>query len=113
MVEKSATLILDDASRKLTVESKQQPLAVAYDEIRKVIFDPRYHLCYLESGKSGGDVRLYMLRVGEGSWDEVTAKVKESLGDLVQVADLRNGEKIDKSTLKDLQSSHSLKVGKV
>ena len=74
MVEKSATLILDDASRQLTVQSKHQPLQVSYDEIRKVIFDPWFHWCYLESGTSGDAARPYVLRVGEDSWIQVAAK---------------------------------------
>jgi hypothetical protein len=51
-----------------------------------------------------------VLRVGENSWDKVVEKMKGAFGDRVLVSDTREGEKVDRNTLKDLQSTHTLKV---
>ncbi len=113
MVETSATLILDDASKKLQVKSSERPLDVAYADVQKIIFDSRFFWCYIESRKAGGPPQAYMLRIDDGSWDKVTAKVKESLLDRVIMAEARNGEAIEHDAVKYSHSSHSVKVDKV
>src|SRR5437588_2788402 len=39
LVDKDATLVLDDSSRKLIVKNPEHPLEVGYDDIQKVVFD--------------------------------------------------------------------------
>lgn len=44
MVEKGADLVLDDASRRLIVKSRQKPLDINYDDVQKMIFEVTTHV---------------------------------------------------------------------
>jgi hypothetical protein len=69
--------------------------------------------CYIEYKKPDGSVQPYMLEIDKESSPKVIAKMQAILGDKVTVAEFaEKEEKIDKDTLKDLQSKHEMKVEK-
>jgi hypothetical protein len=140
LVDKSADLIFDDTARKLTVRCVQHPLDIGYDAVQRVVFDVSHHMrggnlgaaigglvgaaimskhvndywFYLEYEDSQGKVIPYMLEIDKESSPQVIEKAQASFPGKVTVADFpEKEEKIDKATLKALQTKHSLKVDKV
>jgi hypothetical protein len=139
LVDKDADLILDDAAQTLKVKNDEKPLQVGYGEIQKVVFDVSTHMrggalgqviggltgaalqaahvedywCYLVYRDSAGTVQHYMLEIDKESSPKAIEKMKAIFGDRVTVAEFAEKEdKIEKDTLKDLQSKHSLKIDK-
>ncbi|MCL4488920.1 MAG: DUF2846 domain-containing protein [Chloroflexi bacterium] len=111
MVEKSAQLILDDSARRLLVKSPDRPLDVKYEDVTDVILDQRFNWCYIEYKRPDGSLAPEVLRA-ENSWAALGEKLKNTLGNRVRVSETREGLSIEKATLKDRDSSHSLTVDK-
>ncbi len=139
LIDKVATLTLDDATRKLTVVQEggsDRNLNVGYDDVQKVIFDVTTHMrggalsqmvgglagaaiaskhvndywCYLEYKKPDGSTAPYLIEVKKESSEQVIAKMKATFGDKVTVAEFpEQAEEVDKSQLKALQTKHEQK----
>jgi hypothetical protein len=129
LVEKDATLIFDDAGRKLTVKSSDHPVSASYDDIQKVVFEvtmrPRVfmrqitgqrvkaHWGFIEYKRPDGSVQSVMLLIPEESSLKVVEKAQALFGTKVAVADFaEHDEEIKKETLKDLQSKHEMTADK-
>ncbi len=137
LVDKDATLVLDDSVRKLTVRNQEHPLDVGYGDVQKVVFDVStrmrggamsqmvgglagsaiaskhvsHYWCYLEYKAPEGTARPYMLEIPKESSEKVIERMKAIFGDKVTIAEFpEHEEKIEKNTLKDLQSKHDLRV---
>jgi hypothetical protein len=137
LVDKDATLVLDDSSQKLIVRNQEHPLEIGYDDIQKVVFDVstrmrggamsqmvgglagaaiasvhvNHYWCYLEYKGQEGTARRYMLEVPKESSEKVIEKMKATFGEKMTIAEFpEHEEKIEKNTLKDLQSKHDLRV---
>lgn len=133
LVDKSAALTFDDSARLITVKSGK-PLTIRYDDVQKVVFDVTTHmrggaLGQLMGGVSGAlmqaknvnDYWFYVeqkdgtrtvMEVPKETSSAVIEKAKALFSDRVSDYPTRQGEKIEKDTLKDLQSQHSLKRDK-
>jgi hypothetical protein len=143
LVERSADLIFNDATRRLILKSKEQPLDASYDEITKVIFEVtehmrgmnkksflgtlaggaivgavvgggrvRDHLCYLEYTRKGDAPQPYVIEIAKDSIDQVKVKMNTVFPGRVQISEPLEGEKIEKQTLRDLDSKHDVKIVK-
>ncbi len=140
LVDKDVDLVFNDVAKHLSVRGLHHPLEVDYGDIRRAVFDVSTHMrggglsqvvggmtggaiaskkvsdywFYLEYAKPDGSVGYHMLEVDKDHADEVMDKVKQAIGeDKVNVARFEEKEaKIEKDTLKDLQSKHDLKVDK-
>jgi len=138
--DKEADLIFDDGMRKLTVKNAENPLGLTYDEIQRVVFDVSTHMrggavgqmvgavagapglaissahvndywCYIEHRGTDGVTHSYLLEIDKGSSQKVIDKMRALFGEKVTIADFPEKEsKIEKDTLKDLQSKHDLNV---
>lgn len=68
---------------------------------------------YLSYRQSGQDTKPYLMEVSRDSSDEVIEKAKRIFGDRVMIVDFpEKAMKVDKDTLKDLQSKHQLKINR-
>jgi hypothetical protein len=105
-------LTLNAASHQLTIKSKERPLDVKYDDIREVIFDPHYHYVYLGYRKANGSTEPYMLWVEPEVWDKVVDSFKGAFGSRVTITEVRVGEKIERSALRNDKSSFKVTVDK-
>ena len=139
LVDKSADLILDDGARQLVVKSPDRPLSVGYDAIHKVVFDVSTHMrggalsqivggvagaviasqhvndywCYLEYMDKGGTVQPYMIEISKESSPNLIEKMRTVFAEKVTVTEFtEKSEPVEKSTVKELQSKHDLKVDK-
>jgi hypothetical protein len=139
LVDKDADLVLDDGAQKLIVRNDQKPLDITYGDVQKVVFDVSTHMrggglgevigglagaalqaghiqdywCYIEYKKPDGSVQPYMLEIDKDSSTKVIEKMKAIFGDKVTVAEFaENEEKIEKDTLQDIKSKHSMKIDK-
>ena len=139
LIDKKADLILNDSSQRLVVKSKHRPLDIAYEKVQKIVFDVSTHMrggalgeilggatgaaltathvsdywCYIGYKAQDNSVRHYMLEIDKESSPKAIEKMQGIFGDKVVVADFEEkGGKIDKKTLKDLQSKHKLKIDK-
>jgi hypothetical protein len=140
LIDKVATLTLDDAERRLTIvqnETGDRNLNVGYDDVQRVIFDVTSHMrggalsqlvggiagaaiagkhvsdywCLLEYKKKDGSTAPYLIEVKKESSEQVIAKMKSVFGDKVTVADFaEQPADFDKQQLKALQSKHDLKI---
>lgn len=137
LVDKDAHLTLDDRAGKLIVKNDERPLEVSYGDIQKVVFDVSTHMrgggmsqmiggiagaaiaskhvndywCYIEYKKPDGSVQPYMLEVEKEAAPALIEKMQAILSSKVAVAEFaEKEEKIEKDTLKDLQSKHDLEV---
>jgi hypothetical protein len=139
LVDKSAELVLDDGARQLVVKNAERPLTVGYDAIQKIVFDVSTHMrggamsqliggvagaviagqrvndywCYLEYRDSGGTVQPYMIEVPKESSANLIEKMRAVFAEKVTVTEFtEKDEPVEKSTLKELQSKHDIKVNK-
>lgn len=134
LVDKTVDLVFDDTARQVTVKSSEKPVTIAYDDVRKVVFDVTTHmrggaLGQMLGGISGAMVQAkhvndYWFYIGQSSGSytvleipkeaspRVIDKAKALFGDKVVEYPTQQGEKIEKETLKDLQSKHSLNEDK-
>lgn len=137
LVDKDADFILDDTARKLTVKNEQHPLEVNYDDIQRVVFDVStrmrggamsqmvgglagaaiaskhvsHYWCYIEYKKGDSPAQKYLVEFPKDESPQAIERMKAALGDKVTVSDFPEQEaKVEKNTLKDLQSKHELKV---
>lgn len=137
LVDKDASLTLDDGARKLIVKNDERPLEVSYGDIQKVVFDVSTHMrgggmsqvigglagaavaskhvndywCYIEYKKPDGSVQPYMLEIQKEAAPALIEKMQATFSGKVAVAEFaEKEEKIEKDTLKDLQSKHDIKV---
>jgi len=130
LVDKDASLTFDDGARRLTVTSSGPSLSIPYDDVRRVVFDVTTHmrggaLGQLMGGVAGAiiqarhvnDYWFYIeqrdgihtvLEVPKETSAAVIGKAKAVFADRALEYETRQGEKIEKDTLKDLQSRHSL-----
>jgi hypothetical protein len=70
-----------------------------------------HYWCYLEYKGQEGTARRYMLEVPKESSEKVIEKMKATFGEKMTIAEFpEHEEKIEKNTLKDLQSKHDLRV---
>ncbi len=110
---------------------------MGYDDIEKVVFDVStrmrggamsqvvgglggvaiaskhvsHYWCYIEYKTADGSTRKYMVEFPKDESQQAIEKVKTALGDKVTVAEFPEQEaKIEKNTLKDLQSKHEDKA---
>jgi hypothetical protein len=134
LVDKTVELIFDDTGRQISVKSSERPVTIAYDDVRKVVFDVTTHMrggalgeiiggipgAILEA-KHVNDYWFYVeqtsglfavLEIPKDSSAQVIDKAKALFGDRVSEYPTQQGEKIEKETLKDLQSKHSLNADK-
>jgi hypothetical protein len=140
LVDKDVNLIFNDSGKRLLVKGDYKPLELGYGDIQKAVFDVSAHMrggalsqvigglagaaiasakvndywCYLEYKKPDGSAGAHMLEIDKEHSQEVIDKMKAIAGaDKVIVAQFAEKEdKIEKNTLKDLQSKHDLKVDK-
>jgi hypothetical protein len=137
LVDKDATLVLDESSRKLTIRNHEHGLDVNFDDVQKVVFDVstrmrggamsqmvgglagaaiaskhvNHYWCYMEYKAPDGTARPYMVEVSKESSEKFIEKMKSIFRDKVTIAEFAEHEdKIEKDTLKDLQSKHDMKV---
>ena len=137
LVDKDAHLTLDDGAGKLIVKNDERPLDVSYGDIQKVVFDVSTHMrgggmsqvvggiagaamaskhvndywCYIEYKKPDGSLQPYMLEVEKEAAPALIEKMQAILSGKVTIAEFaEKEEKIEKDTLKDLQSKHDLEV---
>jgi hypothetical protein len=137
LVDKDAHLTLDDGAGKLIVKNDERPLEVSYSDIQKVVFDVSTHMrgggmsqvvggiagaamaskhvndywCYIEYKKPDGSLQPYMLEVEKEAAPALIEKMQAILSGKVTIAEFaEKEEKIEKDTLKDLQSKHDLEV---
>jgi len=69
--------------------------------------------CYIEYEAQDNSMRHQMLEIDKESSPKAIEKMQGIFGDRVVIAEFKEkGEKIDKKTLKDLQSKHKLKIDK-
>jgi hypothetical protein len=130
LVDKAANLVFDDGTHHLTVKSSEKPVTIGYDDVRKVVFDVTTHmrggaLGELIGGVTGAliqakhvnDYWFYVeqkdgartvLEIPKEFSLAVMEKAKSVFGDRVSEYETRQGDKVEKETLKDLQSKHSL-----
>ena len=134
LVDKAVDLVFDDTARQITVKSSEKPVTIAYGDVRKVVFDVTTHmrggaLGQMLGGISGAIVQAkhvndywFYIEQSSGSYTvlevpkeaspQVIDKAKALFGDRVSEYPTQQGEKIEKETLKDLQSKHSLNEDK-
>ncbi len=139
LIDKDVDLVFDDTAQKLIVRSTEKPLDISYGDVERVVFDVSSHMrggamsqmvgglvgaamaakhvndywCYLEYKDKEGRTRKYMLEIDKESSAQVIEKMKGLMGEKVTVAEFpEKEEKIEKNTLKDLQSKHDLKIEK-
>ena len=137
LVDKDADLTLDDGARKLLVKNDERPLELSYGDIQKVVFDVSTHMrggglsqvvgglagaamaskhvndywCYIEYKKPDGSVQSYMLEIEKEAAPTFIEKMETVFSGKVTVAEFaEKDEKLEKDTLKDLQSKHDMKV---
>jgi hypothetical protein len=132
LVDKEGDLRFDDDARKLTFSSDAgDHVAIAYDDITKVVFDQttrmrggpvaylsvpgiiaagqhiNFYWFYVEY-KNGDRTDPVLFDVPKGSSEKVIAKARDLFGSRVTVADLpETGEEIDPKTLADFKSKHT------
>jgi len=134
LVDKTVDLVFNDTARQLTVKSAEKAVTIAYGDVRKVVFDVTTHmrggaLGQMLGGISGAMVQAKhvndywfyieqttgsytVLEVPKEASPQVIDKAKALFGDKVSEYPTQQGEKIEKETLKDLQSKHSLNEDK-
>src|SRR5258706_3950544 len=134
LVDKTVDLVFDDTARQLSVKSTEKPVTIAYDDVRKVVFDVTTHMRggafgQMMGGISGAviqskhvsDYWFYVeqtsgsysvLEIPKDAAPQVIDKAKAVFGAKVSEYPTQQGEKIEKETLKDLQSKHSLNEDK-
>ncbi len=134
LIDKTVDLVFDDAARQIAVKSSEKPVTIAYADVGKVVFDVTAHmrggaLGQMLGGISGAMVQAkhvndYWFYIGQASGSytvleipkeaspQVIDKAKALFGDKVFEYPTQQGEKIEKETLKDLQSKHSLNEDK-
>lgn len=139
LIDKDADLVLNDKTQKLTVKNDLKPLDIRFEDIQKVTFDMSTHMrgggmsqligglagaamaskhvndywCCLEFQTPGGESKVYFLEIDKDASPKIIETMKAILGNKVEIADFPEKEgKIEKETLKDLQSKHDLKVDK-
>ncbi len=141
LVDKSVDLVFDDSAKQLTVKGYEKPVTISYDDVEKAVFDVTTHMrggavgqLLVASGSVAGGVagiiveakhvndywfyigqksgRYTVLEIPKELSPQVIDKAKATFGDRVSEYPTQQGEKIEKETLKDLQSKHSLKGDK-
>ena len=134
LVDKSATLSFDDSAKQLIVKSSGKPVTIAYGDVSKGIFDVTTHmrggaLGQLMGGVTGvlvqakhvNDYWLFIeqkdgshtvLEIPKEIAPAVIEKAKSLFGEKISEYETKQGDKVEKETLKDLQSKHSLKLAK-
>ena len=140
LVDKSVDLTFNDTAHRLIAKGFEKGVTIAYDDVRKVVFDVTTHMRGGALGELAGlapfggaiagsmiqarhvnDYWFYIeaksgsytvLEIPKESSPMVIDKVKAVFGDKVSEYPTRQGEKIEKETLKDLQSKHSLRDDK-
>ena len=134
LIDKSGDLVFDDTERRLVMKSSDKPVSIPYDDVQKVIFDVTTHmrgggLGQVLGGVTGAMIQAkhvndYWFYIGQTSGahtvleipkessPQVIDKAKAIFGDKVVEYPTQQGEKIEKDTLKDLQSKHSLDENK-
>ena len=137
LVDKDADFFLDSAAGKLTVTNAEHGLDVKFDDIQNIVFDVStrmrggamsqvvgglagaaiaskhvsHYWCYIEYKTGDGSTHQYMVEFPKDESPQAIDKVKAALGDKVKVTAFEEQqEKIEKDTLKDIQSKHELKV---
>lgn len=140
LVDKDVNLMFDDGGKRLYVKGEFKPLDISYGDIQKVVFDVSTHMrggglsqvvgglagaaiasakvndywCYLDYKKPDGSISYHMLEIDKEHSAEVIDKMKAAAGEgkVVVAAFAEKEDKIEKNTLKDLQSKYNLKVDK-
>ena len=140
LVDKSVDLTFDDTAHRLIVRGSEKEVTIAYDDVRRVVFDVTTHMRggavgqLVDLAPFGGaiagpmiqarhvnDYWFYIqpksgpytvLEIPKESSPMVIDKANAIFGDKVSEYPTRQGEKIEKGTLKDLQSKHSLRDDK-
>jgi hypothetical protein len=155
-VESSASLIFDDSSRKVLVESGQKPVQINYDDVAQVIFDWRLHIhrrglakefglgaltdavgrvsepvgrtvenrldataineltdrTMMIQTNTRGSMPPFEVEIGIDDANRVLAKAKQVFDKKVYVPDVQIGFEIDKKTLKDAGTKHTVTISK-
>jgi hypothetical protein len=136
LIDKVATLTMDDESHKLTVVQEggsDRNLNIGFDDVQKVVFEVTTHMrggalsimvgglagaaiagkhvndywCYLEYKKPDGSTAPYLIEVKKEVSEQVIAKMKATFGDKVTLAEFpEQAEDVDKNQLKALQLKH-------
>lgn len=140
LVDKSGTLKFDDTAKKLAFrDDAGDSLDISYADVQKAVFEVTTHMrggamsqlvggipgammaskhvndywFYLEYKTEGGKSDTYLLEVEKDSSAAVIDKAKAVFGDQVTIAEFpQQSAELQKSTLKDLQSKHDLKVNR-
>jgi hypothetical protein len=140
LVDKSVNLTFDDKAHQLIAKGLEKEVTIAYGDVRKVVFDVTTHMRggavgelvdlvpftgavagNMIQAKHVNDYWFYIettsgpytvLEIPRESSPMVIDKAKAVFGDKVSEYPTRQGEKIEKDTLQDLESKHSLRDDK-
>lgn len=140
LVDKTGTLRFDDKARQLSFKDDAgDAIDVAYDDVRKAVFEVTTHMrggamaqvigglggaalgakhvndywFYLEYKDKDAKVQNFLMEVEKESSAAVIDKAMAIFGERAEVAEFREkSAEVQKTTLKDLQSKHDLKVNK-
>jgi hypothetical protein len=133
---KNVDLVFDDKLKHFIVKYSEKPIVVSYDSVQKIVFEADQHmgegnLGFLLGGVVGAaifdgsmannywcnveyrnhDIEYCTLEIEKKSSEKIINKMKSIFSDKVIMVDFpEKAVEIDKETLKDLQSKHSMKV---
>lgn len=136
MLEKTASLVFDNSTSTLAVESSGRPLHVHYSDIERVVFEETSHMrggklgyaiggsigdtiregivrdywCYLEYRAPSGTTRSCLIEVPKSMSAAVTERMKGLFGDRVTVSSFPAGHEVESKSLKARDSSQAHKA---
>lgn len=140
MIEHDVDLVFDDSTRQLIVRRGPKPLTVAYDMVEMLTFEATTtwtierglyairpvgrvpgpgvpsvaandYFLYFEYRTPDGIRQRYLLKIDKDSSAEVLEKAKNIFGGRIKVPEFpESARKVDRKTLKDVGSKHSLKI---
>jgi hypothetical protein len=139
MVDKEIDLTFQDTEQRLVTRGEHKPVSIPYGQAQQVVFDVNTHMrgggmsqvvggivgaamaakhvqdywCYVVYKTEAGAAATYLMEVDRESAEAVINKMKSVFGDKVSVTQFEETfAAIEKDTLKDLQSKHSVEVNK-
>lgn len=141
LVDKSVDLAFDDSAHRLIVKRSEKEITIAYDDVRKVVFDVTTHMRGVTTAGAlvglipiAGEIAgpkimgkhindywflyrtnlwfLTVLEIPKESSPMVIDRAKAVFSDKVSEYPTQQGENIEKGTLKDLQSKHTIRDDK-
>jgi hypothetical protein len=139
MLDKDIDLTFLDSEQRLVTRGEHKPVSIPYGQVQKVVFDVSTHMrgggmsqvvgglvgaamaakhvsdywCFVHYKTDSGSDAYYLMEIDRESADPIIEKMKSVFADKVAVTQFEEVfDKIEKETLKDLQSKHSVDVEK-